>query len=458
VFEIALRLDVYASSLSLTMADGSPITGTTVGDAFHSSPVEVSCKYSAPSPASSFVMTAPLPVVAVVGGGPVGLWFAIQLKALLPPSAIVRVFEKRESYERTHALRISDFAFKQMLDYDPSDGTTAAAFQRNAVAHALRQLRTKWQPRTRTAIVEQDLKALGKTCGVQLCYGAAVESLQQLIADERPCAIVCANGAGSKFRKELADIALEPQEFRHSKKLGHLLQCKYDVRGDYHMQKGNWAAFRRNFSAHSTFFNVLPGRYVPEHDVTPMTAFALLDEETASSMGGALSGHPITSLDELEERMKDAGLRKDIASVLIEPALQTDPRPDIVLHTLKISVLPAAYSVASCPAAVAHGLPVFLVGDAAMGLALEKGLNFGWHIASRLAHVIACSTDAQSAVASHTAQFNCISDAAVREMMEQYASYKSSVHAAGFGPQLFLLLLLLRSLIALLCPIALTRA
>jgi 2-polyprenyl-6-methoxyphenol hydroxylase-like FAD-dependent oxidoreductase len=376
-------------------------------------------------------MSASLPLVAVIGGGPVGLWFAIQLKALLPPSAIVRVHEKREMYERTHALRISDLAFKQMLEYDTSDGTSPAAFQRNAVAHALRQLRTKWQPRTRTATVEQDLKALAQTCGVQLCYGSAVQTLQQLIADENPCAIICANGASSAFRKELADLAHETQEFRHSKKLGHLLQCKYDVKGNYHTHKGNWAAFRRNFAAHSTFFNVLAGRYVPEQDITPITAFALLDDETASSMGDAFSGRPITSLDALEEKMKDSRLRNDIAAVLIEPRSHTDPHANILMNTLKISVLPAAYSVASCAACTVHGVPTFLIGDAAMGLALEKGLNFGWHVASRLAHVIAYSSNEQVAVTSHVAQFGVISEAAVQEMMQQYGSYKSSVHAAG---------------------------
>jgi 2-polyprenyl-6-methoxyphenol hydroxylase-like FAD-dependent oxidoreductase len=430
--QIADVLDAHVSSLSLSMSDGSPLVGATVGDACRSSAVDVICTHALPNPALSFVMAAPLPLVIVVGGGPVGLWFAIQLKALLPPNAIVRVYEKRETYERTHALRISDLAFKQMLDYDPSDGTSPAAFQRNAVAHALRQLQAKWQPRTRTATVEQDLKVLAQTCGVQLRYGTAVQSLQQLVADENPCAIVCANGAGSPFRKELAALAGEPEEFRHTKKLGHLLQCKYDVKGDYHAQKGNWAAFRRNFAAHSTFFNVLAGRYVPEQDVTPVTAFALLDDETANSMGDASSGRAITSLDDLEERMKDSRLRNDIAAVLIEPTSHTDPHPSILQHTLKISVLPASYSVASCAAFTVHGVPTFLVGDAAMGLALEKGLNFGWHVASRLAHVIAYSSDEGMAVASHLAQFHLISEAAVKEMMQQYSSYKSSVHTAGW--------------------------
>ena len=431
MFEIAEALDVHVPSLSLTLGDGSPLVGATVGDACRSSAVDVICSHSVPSAALSFVMAAPLPLVIVVGGGPVGLWFAVQLKALLLKCQVV-VYEKRETYDRTHALRISDLAFKQMLDYDHSDGTSPEAFHRNAVAHALRQLQMKWQPRTRTAIVEQDLKALAQTCGVQLRYGNAVHSLQQLVADERPCAIVCSNGAGSAFRKELAALASEPEEFRHQKKLGHLLQCKYDVKGDYHAQKGNWAAFRRNFAAHSTFFNVLAGRYVPEQDVTPVTAFALLDEETANSMGDASSGRAFTSLDALEERMKDSRLRNDIAAVLIEPTSHTDPHPSILQHTLKISVLPAAYSVASCAACAAHGVPTFLIGDAAMGLALEKGLNFGWHIASRLAHVIAYSTDEQMAVASHVAQFHLISEAAVKEMMQQYASYKSSVHTAGW--------------------------
>jgi 2-polyprenyl-6-methoxyphenol hydroxylase-like FAD-dependent oxidoreductase len=54
--------------------------------------------------------------IVIVGGGPVGLWTAIQLKKRCPESHIV-VYEKYLSYRRSHVLSIdrnslSRFAFK----------------------------------------------------------------------------------------------------------------------------------------------------------------------------------------------------------------------------------------------------------------------------------------------------------------------------------------------------------
>jgi 2-polyprenyl-6-methoxyphenol hydroxylase-like FAD-dependent oxidoreductase len=43
--------------------------------------------------------------IVIVGGGPVGLWTAIQLKRRRPDLEI-RIYERYETYQRSHVLRL----------------------------------------------------------------------------------------------------------------------------------------------------------------------------------------------------------------------------------------------------------------------------------------------------------------------------------------------------------------
>jgi hypothetical protein len=56
----------------------------------------------------------PCRTIAIIGGGPVGLWVALQMK-LLAQEWDVHVFEKREAYARSHALRLLPLSFEGML-------------------------------------------------------------------------------------------------------------------------------------------------------------------------------------------------------------------------------------------------------------------------------------------------------------------------------------------------------
>jgi hypothetical protein len=107
--------------------------------------------------------------VCLIGAGPVGLWIAIQLKVLRPAWSVT-CFEKRRQYERSHALSISARAFEGMVEWCP--GRPAAA--------ELSMLKERWIPRTRTSVVEEDLRNLAIAVGVKIVYGHEITSLTQL--------------------------------------------------------------------------------------------------------------------------------------------------------------------------------------------------------------------------------------------------------------------------------------
>ena len=80
--------------------------------------------------------------ICIVGGGPVGLWLALSVK-LLQEGSSVTVFEKRETYQRSHALRIGTFSFEGMTRHD-----------------VLKDLAEQFVPRTRTSFVEGKISLL----------------------------------------------------------------------------------------------------------------------------------------------------------------------------------------------------------------------------------------------------------------------------------------------------------
>ena len=69
----------------------------------------------------------PNPDVIFIGGGPVGLWTAIQLK-IYNPSAKILVFEKYATYQRSHVLLLSKSSFKNGLKKHAADKKGADGF------------------------------------------------------------------------------------------------------------------------------------------------------------------------------------------------------------------------------------------------------------------------------------------------------------------------------------------
>jgi 2-polyprenyl-6-methoxyphenol hydroxylase-like FAD-dependent oxidoreductase len=359
--------------------------------------------------------------ICIIGAGPVGLWIAIQLK-VLRSSWSVTCYEKRSQYERSHALSISSKAFEGMVEWCP--GRPAAA--------ELSLLKERWIPRTRTSTVEGDLKSLALTVGVNILYDHEVTSLTHLIAHKegegspshgkKYDLVICCDGAKGQSRQQLLSFS-DPtiselnQQPKH-RSLGSLLQVKFEAHGEVSVAKGQLAQFLQNLPATEEFFSVLPGNFDSNKCSTPMTVFALLSSDLSATIS-------VSSAD-LEQNSTSANLLSDLEAVLFEIC-----SGGIIEGSMKTTILPVSYSVAPLVTGKVHETSIFLAGDAAMGLPLEKGLNYGWKIASRLCHYLAYSPTFDSAAMAFQSYFALESTSAIEEVERHYSHYVHTIQSAS---------------------------
>lgn len=353
--------------------------------------------------------------ICIIGAGPVGLWIAIQLKVLRSTWSVT-CYEKRSQYERSHALSISSRAFEGMVEWCP--GRPAAA--------ELALLKERWIPRTRTSTVESELKNLALTVGVDILYNHEIICLIDLTAgegskvDKKYDLVICCDGAKGQSRQHLLSSVEPIDEIKQQPKnkfLGSLLQVKFEAHGEVSTAKGQLAQFLQNLPATEEFFNVLPGNFDSNKCSTPMTVFALLSSDLSET---------ISLSSDIQEDPTCANLLSDLEAVLSEIC-----NGGIVEGSMKTTILPVSYSVAPLVAGKIRDTPIFLAGDAAMGLPLEKGLNYGWKIASRLCHYLAYSPDFDLAAVAFQSYFELESTSAIEEVEKHYGHYVHTIQTAS---------------------------
>lgn len=362
-------------------------------------------------------------------------------------------------------------------------------------AASIKLLTEKWIPRTRTSVVESELRQQAVFAGVEMIYGRQ-ESLVSLLQTEKtnqkndrfefslPDFVICCDGAKSSCRTEINNLINQQcdeqkinsdnlidnkSEFRVEKNIGSLIQVKFDGVGHISKSSGKLSMLIKNLPADKQFFNILIGNFDAENCCTPITLFALIssdishvsnEAEDTSEMAkgpedscskddhGTINNTIVEDCSDdvagYEEDLHDAhtyiqrididGLEGVTDSTLrrdLELVLHRLCPEGIVSRSLKVSVLPMAYKVARTVAATMCGIPVFLAGDAALGLPLEKGLNFGWRIASRLCRYISFCENSTEIISAFDAYFSVISDDAIKSVTASYANYLSDVKAAS---------------------------
>jgi hypothetical protein len=338
-------------------------------------------------------------------------------------------------------------------------------------AAELKLLRENWVPRTRTSVVEEDLRRLCTTLGVHMFYNSPVVSLSELAVKEgldgTSDVIICCDGAKSTCRREIMEsTGPSRKEFKCSKQLGSLLQIKFDANGEVCTSRGVLASFLRNLPAQNEFFNILSGNFDPATCSTPVTVFALLNEgivesvmettertlmpkqslgmyheaacsqQTSEQSLGQGSPGTLGQEQKSGENAEDMVVFSDLNIVLsgICPA-------GIVEGSVAVSVLPVAYSVTATTHGIVRceddaglpdevGVPVVLAGDAAMGLPLEKGLNYGWRIASALCTYLTGCEDIANGLLAYDKYFHKMSTQAIDAVHVDYDHYVKSIAMA----------------------------
>jgi 2-polyprenyl-6-methoxyphenol hydroxylase-like FAD-dependent oxidoreductase len=374
----------------------------------------------------------PCKTIAVIGGGPVGLWIALQAK-LLAGEWDVHVFEKREAYARSHALRLLPLSFEGML---PKEGGSLSAL------HTLVDQWVAAGSSPRTNDIEKELSAACEVAGVTIHRNQGSVTVTDVkmrltpLAARNLSAVVCCDGVGSINRPLLVPAGHSEFAVDENFEGVGLLQVKFQARGPVRKTKGLLARFCQNWAASEVVFNILPGNYDASSDITPVTVFSMLTDRDLSSefahlMAGVESFKGM-SFDELHAQSSTPHTQQlvhDIAAVLqpmFPSGLLHDPA-----HPLRISRLPVRVCIAARVVGQVEGVPVFLAGDAAMGLSLEKGLSYGWHIATALCNSLRFSASASEAQEEYALAFGAASVAAQRHVERDFLAYESLVKKAG---------------------------
>lgn len=314
--------------------------------------------------------------VVVVGGGPVGLWTAIQIKKR-DPSLDVQVYERYEEYQRSHVLRLRHFSMllygKNSKDpherafYEEITGQKSSKFSR-AFSKAVGVVMV------RTHDLENALKTYAANMGVKVSY-EKIDSPQDAM-DRHPEAktFIAADGANSRLRTAL----LGENSVQHYP-LQYVVEVKYQAEG----KAGQLEFFGDNYRANK-LLNGPVFEYVgrQREGATPVTLRFFLDKDTYDAMPEAGFKNPLTLADERLPKSLAADIRTYM-NIRADKAGEKYMEGSAKLSKLTLSM----YAASSYAVKQEKGRNWYFVGDAAMGVPYFRALNAGLITASWLAFV-----------------------------------------------------------------------
>lgn len=243
--------------------------------------------------------------IVIVGGGPVGLWTAIQIKKRRP-GLDVQVYERYEEYQRSHILKLEHAS---LMYYSKTRRDTAEQdFWKEVTGKRVASLADEFQVAAdsvfiRTHDLEKALKHYAGTLGVKVAY-ETIGDPSALMAKHPECTrFIAADGAHSKMRRALlGDNAVEDYP------LQHVVEIKYEAKGRARRLKALKEGYRTNkLLSHMAF------EYVGKEKAgkTPVTLRFFLDKDTYDALPQASFKDPLTLGD---ARIPEA-LAKDIRTI-----------------------------------------------------------------------------------------------------------------------------------------------
>jgi len=243
-------------------------------------------------------------VVLFVGGGPVGLWTALQLR-LLRPLWRVAVAERHAKYVRSHVLRVSAASFERAVSHP------------EARAFVARLLGGRAAVSVRTTELERALRTLAQGLGVEVLVGEAVRALplgtagggrwlvppSQTYTHSEPLqnllttasVIVACDGARSPCRRLLfgsggsgAADGAGASGLREAQSLAYMVHVRYEASGATRRLSALEAA--AVFNAMGFVGEEYVGRSRGDPPVAPCTLTLVVSEDSLGSLRGGGGG------------------------------------------------------------------------------------------------------------------------------------------------------------------------
>ena len=310
------------------------------------------------------------PDVVFVGGGPVGLWTAIQTKLLTNKNILI--IEKYLEYKRADIrLNIDSSSFAGVPDYEP-----------------LKALIQKWGGRVvPIKEMEEALTKCAHDLGIKILKGKAADP--KLLQQEYPTAklFIGSDGAKSAMRRELFGDA-----YKFNTPLQYIVQVQYQIKtpeaerdGFFHKLKGSVSSYTKQKFAGHLITQIVRAQ---DHGQSQVTLRIFVDKNTYEAMADAVFSNPYyfeTDLDKVPDSLKKTlikwwGAQKDQEII------------GDVAKTNKITVIPLASYAVQEPFKMVEkagdpddSVGVGLAGDASQGYPFFRAINNGLLLGTRLA-------------------------------------------------------------------------
>lgn len=334
--------------------------------------------------------------IVIVGGGPVGLWTAIQLKKRMP-AAHIRVYERHAVYQRSHVLRLDHWSL--MLYASSVHDSPEKAFVRDVTGKSLTGLKTQFAKSLyiRTNDLEAALSRYAQALDIEVII-QKIEGKRHVEELHPECQLfIAADGAHSPLRTELFG-----RDCLDYDALQYVVEVKCDeYAGDAPrgLKLGTGQLWQLNKTLSHT-----AAEYVGKQRAgkAPVTLRLFLNNEEYESLPAMSFKSPAS----LETPGLPAAVCRDVQAYLATRAAQGS---QLVPGSVRLTKLELSVYASRQFATIHEGRAWFLVGDAAMGVPYFRALNSGLMLASRLSQIMSKTTYRQKgALARKVFRYNAV--------------------------------------------------
>lgn len=331
--------------------------------------------------------------IVIVGGGPVGLWLAINIKKRNPKLG-VQIYERNQVYERSHILRLRHLATLLYAKHDGSD--REAQFFKEVLGKSLSGvfLQAAGYQFIRTNDLEDSLKSYAKDLGVRITYQKIVNPRDAERRHHECRMFVAADGARSAMREELIGEDMTGIKSTTEYPLRYVTEVKYQAQG----RAGKLDVFGDQYKAnklmpHTVFEYV--GR--EKNGMTPVTLRAFLDRETYEAVPDATFRNPLS----IHADGVPDSLKKTITTYMDIRRIRAAEQA--LADSVKVTKLILSMYAARRFSVMHDDRAWFFAGDSAMGIPYFRALNAGFFVSSQLAFILTRKMSPESKVTAYNA-------------------------------------------------------